>query len=215
MTLRIGLDFDNTLIDYSDVFAKVFVTESARRDITPSELPTGKQAVKQAAIKLAGETFWMSIQGLAYGRGIIDGKLSSGVADFLHTARKDHADLYIASHKTEYGHFDNSKTNLRTAARDWMEDQGFFDPDGFDLHPSWLFFEGTLSKKINRIGALNLDYFIDDLKKVLKSPDFPKYTRGIWFQPQPLAHKNSITPCYNWHTIRELVFGNALASRPN
>ena len=144
MTLRIGLDFDNTLIDYSDVFAKVFVTESARRDITPSELPTGKQAVKQAAIKLAGETFWMSIQGLAYGRGIIDGKLSSGVADFLHTARTERAEIYIVSHKTEYGHFDNSKTNLRTAARDWMEAQGFFDPDGFDLHPSQLFFEGTL-----------------------------------------------------------------------
>ena len=215
MALRIGLDFDNTLIDYEQVFTKVFITETTRREINLSEVPAGKQAVKRAAIKLAGETFWMSIQGQAYGRGITGGKLSAGAAGFLHTARSNDAEIYIVSHKTEYGHFDDSQTNLRIAARDWMDDQGFFDPHGFGLHPSRVFFEGTLETKITRIKSLNLDYFVDDLKKVLTSPSFPKYTRGIWFRPQPSAPHSTITHCSDWNTIQKLVFGNAPAANPN
>jgi hypothetical protein len=208
MTLRVGLDFDNTLIDYDQVFGKVLIAEAARREISLPVSVSGKQAVKQAAIQLAGETFWMAIQGQAYGRGIVDGQLIPGVADFLTTARDHQAEIFIVSHKTVFGHFDDSRTNLRTAARGWMDEQGFFDPRDFAIQPSRLFFEATLEAKIARIRSLNLDYFIDDLEKVLTAPNFPEHTCKIWFNPQPTAPRKSVTLCADWATIQRSIFGH-------
>ncbi len=126
MTLRVGLDFDNTLIDYNQVFGKIFVAEMARRGFATPPSPGGKQAVKRAAIDIAGEEFWMAIQGQAYGRGIDDARLIDGVGAFFAAANRQAAELFIVSHKTEFGHFDDSRTNLREAARNWMDRHGFF-----------------------------------------------------------------------------------------
>ncbi|MGB1006766.1 MAG: hypothetical protein ACPGVX_06295, partial [Thalassobaculaceae bacterium] len=122
MDLRVGLDFDNTLIDYD----AVFTAEAARHGLTAA----GKDAVKAAAIAGGGERLWMTIQGQAYGRGIARAGLISGVADFFTAAKAAGARLFIVSHKTEFGHYDATRTNLRTAARAWMRTAGFFDPAG-------------------------------------------------------------------------------------
>ena len=55
MNARVGLDFDNTLIDYD----AVFTAEGARRGL----IAAGKNGVKAAAIAAGGERLWMTIQG--------------------------------------------------------------------------------------------------------------------------------------------------------
>ncbi|MEC9165820.1 MAG: hypothetical protein VX596_01885, partial [Pseudomonadota bacterium] len=61
MNARVGLDFDNTLIDYD----AVLTAHGARRGLVAA----GKDGVKAAAVAAGGERFWMTIQGQAYGRG--------------------------------------------------------------------------------------------------------------------------------------------------
>ena len=208
MTLRVGLDFDNTLIDYDQVFGKIFVAEMARRGFAAPPSPGGKQAVKRAAIDIAGEEFWMAIQGQAYGRGIDDARLIDGVGAFFAAANRQAAELFIVSHKTEFGHFDDSRTNLREAARNWMDRHGFFTATGFALRPSQVFFEATVNAKIARICSLDLDYFVDDLEKVLSDPNFPKRTQRIWFHADVAGPATSLTRCSDWAGIRQTVFGN-------
>ncbi len=41
--------------------------------------------------------------------------------------------VFIVSHKTEYAGYDETRTNLRTAALEWMTSHHFFEPHGLDL----------------------------------------------------------------------------------
>jgi len=67
------------------------------------------------------------------------------------------------SHKTEYGHFDPARVNLRDAALSWMRQQGFFRQDGFGLPIENVRFAATRSEKIEQIARLGFTHFIDDL----------------------------------------------------
>lgn len=193
MNARVGLDFDNTLIDYD----AVFTAEGARRGL----IAAGKNGVKAAAIAAGGERLWMTIQGQAYGRGIAGASLVAGVADFLAAAKSAGVTLFIVSHKTEFGHYDATRTNLRTAARAWMQAAGFFDPTGFGLAEEHVHFESTLDAKVARIAALDLAFFVDDLANVLTHPDFPPATRGLWFHAADIAPPPGCERCADWPTI--------------
>lgn len=200
--MRIGLDFDNTLIDYADAFA----AEAARQGVIAPGIAATKAEVKRAAITSDGdETAWMRIQGQVYGRGIAEGRLIDGVARFLETARSHPATVFIVSHKTRFGHFDESRTDLREAARGWMRSQGFFDRLG--LAEDRVFFAETVDEKVARIAALELDVYVDDLPKVLAHPDWPPATRRIHFLPQPGPSPDAATLCRDWSEIHDVVFG--------
>ena len=200
MDVRVGLDFDNTLIDYD----AVFTAEAARHGLTA----TGKDRVKAAAIAAGGERLWMTIQGQAYGRGIAEARLIAGVADFFAGAKSAGMTLFIVSHKTEFGHFDATRTNLRTAARAWMRAAGFFDPAGFGLMEEHVHFEGTLDAKVARIAALDLAFFVDDLAKVLAHPDFPPATRGLWFHAADTPPPAGSERCADWPAIGARILGH-------
>jgi hypothetical protein len=206
--VRIGLDFDNTLIDYD----AAFVAEAIRQGVIAPGQASTKTEVKQAVIgsgaagTVAGdETAWMRLQGQVYGRGIGDGRLIDGVARFLETAISHLATVFIVSHKTQLGHFDESRTDLREAARGWMWSQGFFDRLG--LAEDRVFFAETLDEKVGRIASLDLDVYIDDLPKVLAHPDWPSATRRIHYLPQPGSSPEGVTVCRTWSEIHDVVFG--------
>ena len=191
--MRVGLDFDNTLIDYDTVFT----SEGIRHGLTAA----GKDGVKAAAIAAGGERLWMTIQGQAYGRGIAGASLVPGVADFLAAAKSSKVTLFIVSHKTEFGHHDTTHTNLRMAAREWMRAAGFFDSAGFGLAEERVHFESTLDAKVARIAALDLAFFVDDLAKVLTHPNFPSATRGLWFHAADIAPPPGCERWSDWPMI--------------
>ena len=202
MPLRIGLDFDNTLIDYDDAFAELAVEQ----ELIQAGQAASKREVKDALFNLPdGERVWMRLQGYVYGRGIAKGKLINGVADFLKKAHQRGDQVFIVSHKTEFGHFDETKTDLREAARGWMRQQGFFDALGLDLEN--VFFKPTRDEKVAKIASLNLDVFVDDLPEVLTHKHFPKYVKKLYFAPGGAECPDGVVHCPSWEAIDGATFG--------
>ena len=122
-SLRIGLDFDNTLITYDDVFLNL----ARERGLTGADFLGRKQAIRDAIRLLPdGELSWQQLQGQVYGKGVARALMFDGVGSFLKQCRQHNVPVVIVSHKTEFGHHDPERVNLRQAALDWMTEQGFF-----------------------------------------------------------------------------------------
>ncbi len=202
--MRIGLDFDNTIIRYDEVFREAAI----QRDLIPSNVSGGKQQVRDAIRLLPdGEQQWQALQGYVYGKGIQGAMLFAGLGDFLRRARAREDTILVVSHKTEYGHFDPERVNLRRAAMQWMEGQGFFAERGFSIAPGDVHFLPSRAEKLSRIGELACDVFIDDLEEVLSDPEFPDFVRRILFSER--AGKSDNLPyevCRDWASIQEIVF---------
>jgi hypothetical protein len=200
---RIGIDLDNTLIDYEEVF-RSFARE---RGLVPAEFAGGKEEIREIARATSeGDIAWQRLQGAVYGKGIGRAVLFDGAGAFLRQASDRGCEIAIVSHKTEFGHFDPDRVNLRSAALVWLEQRGFFRDDGFAIPKKNVVFAATRAEKIAAIRELGPSFFIDDLPEVLEDRGFPANVTGILFTkhaalstyPRALAH---------WREITEMVFG--------
>ena len=201
---HIGLDLDNTLVDYEPVFAPVAVAMG----LLPADLShLSKIDVRTHLRGLPdGETLWMRLQGQVYGRHLPRARLYDGVADFLTAMKARGARISIVSHKTRYGHFDPDQVNLWDAMMQWLENQGFFRPTRFAMDRSQVFFEETREAKLARIAALEIDLFIDDLPEVLLDPAFPARTQALWFADgQPQDAGEGLPFGKDWAQLTEVV----------
>ena len=202
--MRIGLDFDNTIIRYDGVFRQAAI----ERGLLSAEFNGTKHLVRNAIRLLPdGESRWQALQGYVYGQGIQGATLFAGLSEFLRRARAQDATILVVSHKTEYGHFDPARVNLRQAAMRWMEKQAFFTKEGFSLAPDNVYFASTRAEKLGYIRDLKCDVFVDDLEEVLADPHFPKLVRRILFSEdaQP-ADDLPYEICRDWASIQEIVF---------
>jgi len=168
--MRIGIDFDNTIISYD----AVFLSAAIARGLVGRGFAGAKRSVRDAIRLLPdGEHSWQRLQGYVYGQGIVEAVMFDGLDSFLRRCRRDGHTVVIVSHKTEYGHFDPARINLREAALGWMRDRGFFADDGFAVRRGDVYFESSRAGKLHRIGTLGCTHFIDDLREVLDDPEFP------------------------------------------
>jgi hypothetical protein len=208
MGFRIGIDFDNTIVCYDEVFVRTAKAEG----LIPHDFVGGKAAVRDLVRRLSGgEESWQRLQGRVYGDQMDGATLFEGAARFL-TRCRNRADtrIFIVSHKTELGHFDESGINLRDAARAWMVKHRFFDKDGFNLSSDAVYFEPTREHKVDRIAQLHCTHFVDDLEEVLEDSRFPTGVRRILFL-NGRAERPSVgyRICADWQEIEEAVFANA------
>ena len=116
MILRIGLDFDNTIANYESAFLKVAELSKIKTTAT-----TKSEVKRDLLSRENGDFLWQKVQGLTYGRYIHLAEIYSGLFEFIFRARSLGHQLFIVSHKTEFGHFDESRIPLRTAALHWLQ----------------------------------------------------------------------------------------------
>jgi hypothetical protein len=202
--LRIGLDFDNTIITYD----AVFLAAARKSGLVAADFIGGKQAIRDTIRLLPdGELSWQKLQGQVYGKGLAQAEMVEGVDAFLRRCRESKVPVVIVSHKTEFGHYDPDRINLRDAARVWMSKRGFFQTSGYGIAPDAVYFENTRQDKITRIAQVGCTHFIDDLEEVLSDPAFPSGVERILFSdavPAPAAA--SCIVCPTWRHIEERVF---------
>src|SRR5262245_8145684 len=115
MSKVIGVDFDNTIVTYDRVFYDV----ALERGLIDAGVEQTKLAVRDAIRRSAGDEAWQRLQGLVYGPLMRRAQVMPGLEGFLTQTRRAGHRVVVISHKTELGHFDETRTNLRTAAREW------------------------------------------------------------------------------------------------
>lgn len=203
--LRVGIDFDNTIIAYDEVFRAA----AKRAGLIDANFVGRKQGVRDAIRLLPdGELAWQRLQGEVYGKGIGGATLVPGVDAFLRRCRAEGCTVAIVSHKTEYGHYDPDRVNLRKAALDWMAAQGLFD-DVHAIPQDNVHFGSTRAEKLGRIAALSLTHFIDDLEEVLTDPGFPANVKRILFADAEQPATAPYIVCSTWRDIEQQVFAGA------
>jgi hypothetical protein len=199
--VRIGIDFDNTIICYD----KVFAAAARQRGLVPDEWTGLKTDVREyLRPKPGGERAWQGLQGWGYGKGIGSAEIFPGVMDFLDACRLNDVDVCIVSHKTQFGHQDPDRTDLRVAARDWLRATGLIGAENSALTVNDVYFEDTQAAKVERLASLDLDVFIDDLVDVFEQPHFPQGIKSILFASN--ARPGPYKLIASWAEIRREVF---------
>ena len=203
--MRIGIDLDNTIIFYDNAF----VHAAIERGLLPADFKGTKQQVRDAIRLLEnGETEWQKLQGYVYGKGLGNAALFAGLEDFLKSVKQAGAELFIVSHKTEFGHYDPERVNLRDAARAWLKERGILSL----VAEKNIHFAETRKEKVDIIAGLGPDWFIDDLVEVYEEPHFPPQVKKVLFHTAPeTPPQGSWTVCRHWRDIDNIVTGARVA----
>ena len=204
MTLAIGVDFDNTIVSYDALMHRAALD----RGLITDGPDRTKRAVRDRIRRLPdGEIEWQKLQALAYGPRMREAQPVDGADAFLRRCRRAGIRVFIVSHKTEYAGYDDTRTNLRTAALEWMTAHRFFERDGLDLVPGDVYFESTRGAKIARIGSIGCSYFIDDLEEVFLEPSFPPQVQKILYAPDmALVCTHCATVMPTWQALGDYLF---------
>lgn len=155
--MKIGLDFDNTLIRYDALFYALAQQSYA----LPAEVAPNKTAIRDYFRAQDRESEWTEIQGRVYGVEIQQAKPAPGLLECLNSWQDQGIELVLVSHKTVHP-YAGPTYNLHDAARAWIE---------HNLWPSLqrfpLFFEISRELKLNRIASEKPEVYIDDLPDIL------------------------------------------------
>ncbi|MDB5813299.1 MAG: haloacid dehalogenase-like hydrolase [Rhodocyclales bacterium] len=184
--MRIGLDFDNTIVSYDALFHKVALEQG----VVPQETAVNKLAVRDHLRAVGKEDVWTAMQGYVYGARMDEAQAYPGLHEALRAALDVGHTLCIVSHKTRHP-FLGPQYDLHAAARSWIERHLLSGKDPL-VDESAIFFELTKPEKIARIAALECDVFVDDLPEILLADGFLPTTRRLLFDPE--AHHTATLP---------------------
>jgi len=179
--MRIGLDFDNTIVCYDEAISilanKLFEL--------PSEVPRTKVGVRNFLRAAGRGEEWSAFQGELYGPGMCLAQPFDGAIDTMHQLEADGHDLVIVSHRS-LRPYAGKPHDLHAAALGWvsqhLQTAGLFTNRSLigDNSGSVHFLESQ-EKKLAKIAELRCELFLDDLPEVIHSPGFPAATIGILF----------------------------------
>ena len=175
--LVIGVDFDNTIIDYGTLFYKA----GTLRGIVPTTTDFNKKTIRDYLVSIGKENDWTRIQGIVYGKYIDEALVMKGFSEFLLKCHKKNWIMYIISHKTRYPVV-GERFDLHVAALNWLEKNNIYNAKIPGAIKD-VFFEETRSGKIRRINELGCNIIIDDLLEILHHPDLSSNIFRILFNP--------------------------------
>jgi hypothetical protein len=195
----IGVDFDNTIVCYDDLFHRVAV----ERGLMPASVPAAKGAVRAHLEERHGPDCWTELQGYVYGARMADAVAFPGVREFFRRCADRGWPLCIISHKTCIP-AKGPPYDLHRAALEWLQMQGFLD--GVGLNREHVIFALTQEEKVRRIAEAGCRVFIDDLPEVLTKPGFPADVRRVLFDPhRQHSPEAGIDHTGSWTEIEQLL----------
>lgn len=205
MGMTLGIDFDNTIVNYDRVLYQAALAEGL---IKPGA-EENKKSIRDAIRELPdGELKWQKLQAHVYGAGMKDSVLFDGVKTFFDACREADIRVAIVSHKTQFASIDEGGVDLRATAIGWMRKQRFFDNDGLGLSPERVYFESTRQEKIERIKRLGCTHFIDDLEETFLEDSFPAGVERILYAQKSSGLKD-VKVFGSWKEIYDYFFAGS------
>lgn len=196
----IGIDFDNTIIDYNNLFYEAGLSLG----VLPDNADCNKKIIREYLIRKGREPDWIKIQGLVYGKYIRTAKIMGGFSSFSDHCYGMGWKIFIISHKTRDS-IAGEKFNLHNSALIWLEKNRIYGTDSRGAVDG-IFFESTLYEKVCRINQLGCNIMIDDQAEVLLHTDLSRDIIKILYDPMaknPL-NREYFTAC-RWDQICGII----------
>jgi len=197
--MRLGLDFDNTIVSYDSLFHKVALEDG----LIPADLAPTKLKVRDYLRSQGREQTWIEMQGYVYGARMAEAEMYPGVERFLRWARSRGLPICIISHKTRHP-FAGPQYDLHEASRAWIAAR-LRDAEGPLVDAAAVYLELTKDEKFKRIHALQCEAFVDDLPEILVAPQFPKTTAPILFDPDDHHPGEKLARLRHWDELQPLI----------
>ncbi|WP_373840293.1 hypothetical protein [Methanospirillum sp.] len=174
----IGIDLDNTIVQYDQVIYDCAV----QRGFIPAQTPPNKTIIRDILRSLGREADWTDIQGYVYGEGMKYARPFPGIIPFLKSLSSCGFYPCIISHRTQYP-YSGGDTNLHQTAMDWLVQKRITGFPDAPIPGCRIFFECTKEKKYERIKTEMCHFFIDDLIEFLIGDLFPLDVIRVLFDP--------------------------------
>ena len=173
--MRIGIDFDNTIVCYDTLFYHLALEHGCH----PDRISANKRSIRDYYRSIDQEDIWTGMQGIAYGPRILEAIPFPGILNFMIDAHAAGHQLFIVSHKTK-NPFRGEPHDLHQAALSWLTHHQVLTQI---IPREQIFFELTKAEKIARIATLKCECFIDDLPEILSDAAFPTSVSKVLFDP--------------------------------
>jgi len=204
--MRIGIDLDNTIICYDELFGSLAWQQS----LIPAGVQWSKMQVRDYLRQTGREEAWTRLQGQAYGPAIEQALPFPGVKDFISRCRADSIPVFIISHKTREP-FIGPRFDLHAAAMGWLERYGFFSAS-VGLTREDVFLEVTKADKLGRISEQACSHFIDDLPEIFDDAAFPTgvdrylFSSADAMERDGQSHAGCVNRFSSWFDLSKLLF---------
>ncbi|MBX9585061.1 MAG: hypothetical protein K2X87_32550 [Gemmataceae bacterium] len=201
--MLVGLDFDNTIVCYDRLFHRL----AREQGLLPGHVPATKGAVRDHLRAVGKEPVWTEMQGVGYGPRISDAEPFTGVKEFLAGCREAGVRVVVVSHKTKHPYL-GPPYDLHAAAHTFLTAHGFYETAVTGLTPESVHLELTKQAKLERIGRLGCDVFVDDLPEFLAEPAFPARPWKVLFDPAGAnPDTDGVIRVRSWAEVAAVVLG--------
>ena len=198
--MRIGFDFDNTIVSYDTLFHKVALEQG----VIHASIPQSKLAVRDHLRAQNKEEIWTAMQGYVYGARMDEAQAYPHVFSVMQSLKNQGHTLAIMSHKTKYPYL-GERYDLHAAARQWIKKYLCIENVPLIAEEN-IYFELTKEEKLQRITQFHCDYFIDDLPEILLAPQFPQETKRLLFDPESQHdYREKLTVISSWLALEKLL----------
>ena len=158
----LGLDFDNTLVQYDKLFHQV----ALEKDLIDPSMPASKIAIRDYLRKKGQDKYFTLLQGEVYGLRILEAEPAEGMLEALKSLNKLNIKMILISHKTKTP-YSGPAYDLRNGAIEWLEKYKFLSKSFLGWNKKNIYFEDTKASKIKRIIDCKCTHYIDDLEEIL------------------------------------------------
>lgn len=159
--MRIGIDIDNTILDYSEAF----VEEARLLPGLEKVRKSTKADLKSIVTTCLGKEEWTLLQGRVYSRVPSGVEIYSGFSEVLRTLVDAGHHVSYMSHKSRYPIL-GPQIELRKPVTDYLYAKQLISHS--ETLVTLRFFE-TKEEKIQAIIDAGFDFYIDDLREILVS----------------------------------------------
>ena len=207
--MKIVIDIDNTVVDYrKSLFNYLDQSNIFLKEINPKHK---MNFIKSIIKKKYGDSFWQSIQAYIYSDLSNDVKFYNNCSCFIKKAFLANFEIYLLSHKTQFGLKQAKNINIREIA--FKRISNWINEERIKECIKEIIFTDTFEEKISFIKKIDPLIIIDDLlaihNEIIKSKKDSSEYINVLFDgndyKDSIKNTENIFRANNWIEISEFL----------